>query len=727
MKTLLLPFPFVSRHRTACRVRCLLGFLLMAISWSWSWSWSAHAAPPEFMTYQGFLVDANGNPLAPTTPANYPVTFRIYSTATGTAGRQWTEQQIVTVDKGNFSVILGEGTLVGGETRPALSTVLAGPNNADRYMSLSVTIGGVTSEMLPRLRLLPAPYAFTATTANSLVQPNGSPMLSYANSRVEVAGSLFASGTISGNGSGLTGLTASQIPPLNASVLTSGTLLDSLLSPNVARRDLANSFAGNQSFSGNVAINGGGIPLNFGTALGDKISLYGPSGAHYGFGIQAAKLQIHTDSTNSDVVFGAGQSAAMIETVRIKGTGQVGIGVTSPAAKLDVNGDGQFSGGVRLGGILAGASGNVPVTGNLSVNGAVRARGGAPGSSGINNNGYAFFGTGDNDSGMFSSADGQLEFYSNNAERLRVAGPRVGINTTSPRVPLDVAGGVSYTLNATQPQDLSIDLLDATGLNNFGSTLTKSFSILAEQHVGAVGFAASSDQRIKTDIATSQKERDLAAIQQLRVAEYGMVDTILHGTARRKGFIAQEVEKVLPQAVAKSVSFIPDVFVMVTNSTYATSTKTLTLSLPKAHELKVGDRVRLDLDTERSELKVVQIPSAHEFVVEGCEKAPSKVFVYGRQVKDFRTIDYDHVFTVGIGAMQELARKVEALEATQSRLTELEKSAARAAALDRENADLRARLVQQDQRLIALERLIQQKFNGVQQAGLRSVNSPSQP
>src|SRR5262249_17155423 len=38
---------------------------------------AANSSPPDRMTYQGFLVDGSGNALAPTTPINYPVVFRI--------------------------------------------------------------------------------------------------------------------------------------------------------------------------------------------------------------------------------------------------------------------------------------------------------------------------------------------------------------------------------------------------------------------------------------------------------------------------------------------------------------------------------------------------------------------------------------------------------------------------------------------------------------------------
>lgn len=60
-----------------------------------------------------------------------------------------------------------------------------------------------------------------------------------------------------------------------------------------------------------------GFPLNFANTPGDKISLYGNTGNHYGFGIQGGLLQIHTDLATSNIAFGHGSSGSFNERMRI--------------------------------------------------------------------------------------------------------------------------------------------------------------------------------------------------------------------------------------------------------------------------------------------------------------------------------------------------------------------------------------------------------------------------
>ncbi len=266
----------------------------------------ATAYPPDRMAYQGYLVDANGTALGTNAPKNYDVIFRIWndSSATAAGNRLWTEQQTVTVDKGYFSVLLGEGSSI-GEARPVLSTVFTNLNSSDRWVGLTVKgigAGNTDVTLLPRLRLITSPYSFLAAKAMSV---DGAAVTggTVADARLTtnvalLTGSQTFSGaksftnagnSFTGNGGGLTNLNASQLSSnivaflagsqtfsgaksfanagnsftgngggltnlinLNASQLTSGTVADARLSTNVALRNVTNTFSANQYFTTNA-------------------------------------------------------------------------------------------------------------------------------------------------------------------------------------------------------------------------------------------------------------------------------------------------------------------------------------------------------------------------------------------------------------------------------------------------------------------------------------------
>ncbi len=109
-----------------------------------------------------------------------------------------------------------------------------------------------------------------------------------------------------------------------------------------------------------------------------------------------------------------------------------------------------------IAGKLAVGQMNLPTTPTLQVNGGIVARGGAPAVNGANNNGYAFSGnSGDNDSGLFSIADGQVSLYTNNTERLRAgaAGVEITGNLTSNTATLTVDDNLRLTANKSLQYD----------------------------------------------------------------------------------------------------------------------------------------------------------------------------------------------------------------------------------------------------------------------------------
>lgn len=117
----------------------------------------------------------------------------------------------------------------------------------------------------------------------------------------------------------------------------------------------------------------------------------------------------------------------------------------------------------------------------LLVCGGVRAKGGPPGILGAHDAGYAFHGNGgDNDSGMFSSADGLLQLFANSCEVVRVqqvtsGALRVGILNETPQYALDVGGTLSATCVTTpsvQATNVAVTSFTTTETLNATASLT---------------------------------------------------------------------------------------------------------------------------------------------------------------------------------------------------------------------------------------------------------------
>jgi hypothetical protein len=222
-------------------------------------------------------------------------------------------------------------------------------------METEVLINNTANKILPRLRLVTSPYAFLSSSANRLVAANsGVVILSHnsASNRTEVVGNLSSSGTFFGNGSGLTNLSVGSYT-FSAASITSGTLSDSLLSANVARRNVANTFTGNQVInSGNLGL-GTATPaalLSLGSSLNNtKLSLWESGvGSAYGLGYQNNQFRLHLNGSASDR-FSFLSAIAGTEVATVTGTGRLGINTNAPAQALHVVGNATVSGGLTVG------------------------------------------------------------------------------------------------------------------------------------------------------------------------------------------------------------------------------------------------------------------------------------------------------------------------------------------------------------------------------------------
>jgi hypothetical protein len=840
------------------------------------------SAVPDQISYQGFVTDTGGNPIGNSTPENRTIVFRIWDHPTNTAAPNliYSEQQVVTISKGEFSVLVGDGIAVTGEDnkgKPTVTIPMAFAGTT-RFIGISVyeSNGGVAPEISPRQRIVSSAYAYRARFAETLGSNGGTAISTLNDGRVGVGNtnppSLF---TITGaNTSTSTStpqmvITADDVTErlrLGVDSTGNGTgFIQSFKEGTGAQNLLLNPSGGNVGI-GNTAptarldVTGGikaagasGFTFNTGDLDGglfspadgvvtlrtnntERLRVDGSGNVGIGTTTPGERLTIvGSGSTNTSTALSVWNSATT-SLLHVRNDGNVGIGTNAPAARLDVagkasafavqarssvtsrdqggylewnlnlqgetninnqkgSGVGGFtfnevdannsytermrisgSGNVGIGTTTPGAPLSVRATSNTSpsTNGlfvsnptnsannhailglSTQGAAGNPmlafdivGNAGytigidnaddrlkisrdwgaFTNTMMTFTGSGDVGIGTTTpahkldviggtqsqwlelranSGTPYIDFSSNTttdyhariiwqgtttnrldfeAPRFVFTGGRIGVGTTGPTCPLDVRGGTDVVLNGNYT------------------------SIRSEWFVQAFGYGTMSDQRIKQIVDRSSPVSDLDTVMKLKVTNYQMKAQVMKGNPVHKGLIAQEVEKVIPEAVLKSEAYVPEIFELAKVAEYNSESKSLKVTMGKPHGLAVGDMVMItskDAETDQSHyLKVTQVTDEKAFVVGDVAAGIKKAFVFGKQVKDFRSVDYNRIYTTGIGAIQQIKREKDAeVKALKEENTELK---ARVIALEAQTqrlADLEAKDKAREAKLAAIEKLL---------------------
>jgi hypothetical protein len=310
-----------------------------------------------------------------------------------------------------------------------------------------------------------------------------------------------------------------------------------------------------------------------------------------------------TLSQNGSPYIGTGTGSQWIGTsgtlyYGTAGSSLVGINTTSPVYTLDISGGARITTGVTAGqstftSVSAGNSqftglsaANINFTGNLFQNGSPYI-----GSQWTTTSGNTLTYTSGSiiiNSGFTSS------FNSNTLGNIFTTGGNVGIGTTSPQASLHVTGLIPISptgtgvfmgidtlantqikLNSTSASylDFSTSGTDwlsriiyyntsasLSGSLNFhvasstsiGMSLNSSGTLLISGDIGA--FASISDITLKTNITNISPQTALETVKTLRPVTFNWKDDIFNAARRGEfdsGFIAQEVENVIPHAVGQ--------------------------------------------------------------------------------------------------------------------------------------------------------------------------------
>lgn len=657
---------------------------------------SSHAATavPDAISYQGRALTATGALMGAGTPVNRTVVFRIWDHSSNSleANLIYSEQQVVTIAEGEFSVLVGTGAAT-ANTPLGYSETTKGPpalkisdafGGENRYLGVTIDDGTavVDNEISPRQQIVSGAFALRSKFAESIGSASDLTLTPL-------------SGTASNYGLGwygidrLFGTTAVDGPVLYGN---SGGALGSNASGS---QKLALSW----DASGRVGIGATSI-----TSLTNKLTLEGD----YAGGSPADHLTIRgsTDKNKRlNIGYSTGINVGLLQSYTAASTtgplllnpsgGNVGVNNTGPSVALDVTGAIKASTSIAAGtGITAGAGGVISNGGIQSSNNIVA--GTSIAANG--NNGYVFNGTGDAQGGLFSPADNIVTLRTNNIERMRVdALGNVGIGATpANEARLVIKGQTSARrpVNGTvAPYGMAVATWNLYAGNQYDSVSTfqdfnRYLSIHADNGIQSAWAIFYSDERIKRVVGRSNPSKDLATLQGIEVTDYFYKDVVQHGVHPQKKVIAQQVERVFPQAVSRSTMVVPDILEEGAFRDGWVILKT---------DLKAGDRVRLITDSEEGVHDVLEAKG--DSFRTAFKAAGDKVFVYGREVNDFRSVDYDAISMLNVSATQQIKREKDAEIQTLR-----DENAALRRELAAKDASLAAKDASLETRLIALER-----------------------
>lgn len=345
--------------------------------------------------------------------------------------------------------------------------------------------------------------------------------------------------------------------------------------------------------------------------------------------------------------------------------GNVGIGRTNPVATLDVGGDTYVRGQINLdGSIIMGEGATI---------------------------------WGKNTSGQAEqclwprSANGTYLNYGINGFHIRnnaSTTTMLMLNNGNVQIGTSTLSAARLNVGSVSASIYINGYLDTNGGQSGDSTATRNLSIQADGTIVSPFVAVNSDLRIKTNLRPSDSGKDLVTLMGIAVTDYQLKDKVAHGKGMQKKVIAQQLETIYPQAVLQTTNVVPDLY-------KKAAVKNGWVEL--ATDLKKGDRVKLIGKTDQSVHEVLEIRNG-AFRPDG-KVNDEEVFVYGREVSDFRTVDYDAIAMLNVSATQQLKREKDA---------EIQELSRQLKTVQDENAALRRELAVKDEsleaRMIALER-----------------------
>jgi len=177
-------------------------------------------------------------------------------------------------------------------------------------------------------------------------------------------------------------------------------------------------------------------------------------------------------------------------------------------------------------------------------------------------------------------------------------------------------------------------------------------------------YSSASDERIKYDVSKFIDNNLIENFSKIELKNFKFIYT--EDDSINLGFIAQEVEKIFPNAIYLGKNFIPNIYINVK----CINNKLIFTEDFDISFLNVNDILLID----NKNIEIIKIENNIITINENLEK--SLVFVYGSEVNDFRNIDKTYLYSINISVTQELIRinkeQKEIIENQQKRIENIE-------------------------------------------------------
>ena len=251
----------------------------------------------------------------------------------------------------------------------------------------------------------------------------------------------------------------------------------------------------------------------------------------------------------------------------------------------------------------------------------------------------------------------------------------VGVGTNTPYAKLHVQGSSGIVSSASKRYfNHSTNLTADTGSLSGVSIYANDHIVSGKRIISKSGTITASDRRIKQNIKDVKDDTALNILRLLKPKRYSYRDVVFQGDQPVWGFIAQEVENVLPYAVQTNTSYVPNVYDMATRggdnlltfTNFDTSnleSNSFTIQVYGENENAYTLTLKKIIDS-----KTIQV---EEKIIE------DELFVYGQRVENFKQLQKDAIFTIATSALQEVDKRLqiekEKNDVLEERIIRLEK------------------------------------------------------